>query len=183
MLTAIKALKLVSLGISDTSLLDTAEVMLPEATLSLRDTAQWYPDVPDKSLCLNEATFPGMSCKPFDYRPLAMMLYGGPQAMHLSKLVEIAVWIVDVDGIYGIDFTYNAEVDGKKVHTLGRCGPLPDLESTLYEPLDDSTDQRIIFPIDGPGGEKINGVDIQTKSLQMKSFRVSLSSSMKIADI
>src|SRR5436190_7915397 len=110
------------------------EAVPPVITLSLRDTAQWFPDVPDESVCLNEASFLASFSTPHlrsQYRPLTVMLYGGRQAMHLSKLVEIAVWIVDFERIYGIDFTYEIEVDGKKVHTLGRRGPFSDSEPRI----------------------------------------------------
>jgi len=174
MLTARKALKLVSLGISDSSLIKTNTSSA--VALSLRDTAQWFPDVPNERLYLNEASFPKILYNTFKYQPLTMMLYGGLQAVHLSKLVEIAVWIVDIERIYGIDFTYNIEVDGRKVHTLGRRGPFPDTEPRSYEPWDSSTDQRVVFQIDGPGGEIIDGVDVQQmKGLNIGSFRVSLS--------
>ena len=174
MLTARKALKLVSLGISDSSLIKTNTSSA--VALSLRDTAQWFPDVPDERLYLNEASFPGISCKVFEYQPLTVMLYGGPQAVRLSKLIEIAVWVVDVERIYGIDFTYNIEVDGRKVHTLGRRGPFPGTEPRSYEHCDSSTDQRVGFQIDGPGGEIIDGVDIQQmKGLEIGGFRASLS--------
>lgn len=177
MLTIKKALKLVSLGISDNNSINIDEGVPPTGTSFLRDTAQWFPNVPDEKLSLNEASFSELPRQPLKYRPLTMMLYGGMQGIHLSKLTEIVVWIVDFENIYGIDFMYNVEVDGQRVYTLGRRGPFLDTEPRSYEPCDSSTDQRICFQIDGPGGEIINGVDIQeTKHFEIRGFRVSLAS-------
>ncbi len=180
MLTVKQALKMVSLGISDNKSINMDDRVPPADTSSIRDTAQWFPDVPDENLSLNEASFSDMPRQPLKYRPLTMMLYGGLQGIHLSKFIGIKVWIVDFERIYGIDFMYNNEVDGQKVHTLGRRGPFSDTEPRSYEPCDSSTEQSIDFQVDGTGGEIIDGVDIQEAKdfpfTGIRGFRVSLTS-------
>ncbi|KAL1970940.1 hypothetical protein VTN77DRAFT_2774 [Rasamsonia byssochlamydoides] len=166
--------KMVSLGFSSEG---ASDVDTCNQRSTLRDTAQWFPDVPDDSFCLNETAFREIPRQPLEYRPLTVLLYGGPQGVHLNKLIGITVWIVDFERIYGIDFAYNTAVDGQKVHTLGRSGPFSDAEPRSYGPCDNSTDQRIDFPIDGPGGEIIEGVDVQqTEYLQIRGFRNSYQS-------
>ena len=178
MLTVIKAFKLVSLGVLNTGKVNIDEPHHSTGLSVLRDSAQWFPRIPDEILCLNETTCFGLPTQPCKYRPLSMMLYGGLGGMHLSKLVGIVVWIVDFERIYGVDFMYNVEVDGQKIHTLGRRGPFSDNEPRDYEPCDSSTDQCISFEIDGPGGEIIDGLGVQvTKDLPVadtRGFRVSI---------
>ena len=114
-----------------------------------------------ESLILNETSCNDSLDQAPEYRPLTMMLYGGFHGIHLSKMTGIVIWILDFERIYGIDFTYSTEVDGEKVHTLGRRRPFSESEPRHCEPFNSSTDQSIIFPIDGAGGEIIDGIDVQ----------------------
>ena len=75
-------------------------------------------------------------------RPYNMDLFGGPHGEHLSKLVQVIVWIVDLDRTYDIDFIHNTEVDGRKFHTLGRRGPFSNAERREKPPYDSSTDKK-----------------------------------------
>ncbi|KAI9840876.1 MAG: hypothetical protein M1837_001255 [Sclerophora amabilis] len=160
-----RALKMVSLSISKD------DAATGSSVLSLRDTAQWFPAVPDEKLCLNEEYFLDPPREFRKYMPLTTMLYGGPQGIHLSNLVGLTVWIVDYERIYGIDFTYRIEVGGKKTHTLGRRGPFTDAEPRMRGDADSSTDQSIEFQIDGPGGELIDGME-QQEGHQLRGFRI-----------
>jgi hypothetical protein len=163
-----KAFRLVALG----SLGDGST--LPSSS-DLRDHARWLPNIPDESLSLNDSYFPEIAKRPRKYQPLIMMLYGGLHGTHLSKLAGISVWIVDDDHIYGIDFTYSVEVDHRKVHTLGRRGPILDIEDKDFNPFDSS--EKIDFPVAGAQGEIINGVDIQNSDNgELMGFRVCLPS-------
>jgi len=163
----------VSLGISDTGSSEFLKGALPAGASPWRGTVQWFPDVPDESVFLNEASFSEPFRSFYPYQPLNTMAYGGVRGIHLSKLVEIAVWIVDYKHVYGIEFMYNTDVDGQKIHTLGRRGQFPNKAPRSCP----RCNQRINFPIDGPGGEIINGVDIQTAPhLPLEAFKVSLPS-------
>lgn len=127
---------------------------------------------------MNEASFAEHSERSQPYQPISTIHYGGVQGIHLSKLIEIAVWIIDYSWIHGIEFIYNAKVDGLRIHTLGRRGPFSDTKLRSCGPCNNSTDQRISFRIDGPGGEVIDGVDIQrTSGLPLQAFQVRLPSS------
>ena len=133
---------------------------------------RWLPEVPSEALSLNERNFPEITRQPpHKYQPLIMMVYGGLHGSHLLKLVGITVWIVDFDRIYGVDFTYSVEVDHRKVHTLGRQGPILDINDEDYEPFDSS--ERYEFSIAGAQGEIINGIDIQSTDYgDLTGFRV-----------
>lgn len=115
-----------------------------------------------------------------------MLLFGGPHGAHLSKPIEISVWVGRDGHILGVYFTYSVEVDGHKVHTLGRRWPLGRDEGSRV-PCDCFTtgdcliddycpgDKRFDFPIDGPQGEVINRVDVETMSDgEFLRFRVRL---------
>lgn len=145
----------------------------PRGLPDLRDYARWLPDVPNKALSLNERSFLSITSQPpGKYESLAVLLYGGSRGAHLSKLTMISVWIgIDMQ-IPGIYFTYSVEVDGHRVHTLGRRWPFGEGKkyehcncfSTTdnYWVYDFLGDNRIDFPIDGPRGEVINGVHLPT---------------------
>lgn len=141
-------------------------------TSDLRDHARWLLDVPNEALSLNASSFPAITRHPLrKYQPLTMLLYGGLHGAHLSKLTGISVWFGEDAQILGIDFSYSVEVDGCKIHTLGlpfsgrkvRSEPCNCCKCTDDDRSTDdcSTDYRIEFPIDGPGGEVINRVDLQ----------------------
>ncbi|KAI9738737.1 MAG: hypothetical protein M1834_008242 [Cirrosporium novae-zelandiae] len=164
------ALKMVSLGISNNRSVDENKMIMAGALKTrraqaqakpfLRDAAQWFPDIPYKNVCLNETFFSEPPRSPLRYQPLTMVVYGGPQGIHLSKLIGITVSIRDSHKLYGIDFIYNVEVDGQKIHTLGCHAPVSDMDGLLTESSGRPARQEIHFLIDGPDGEIITGVDI-----------------------
>ncbi|KAF2808301.1 uncharacterized protein BDZ99DRAFT_391143 [Mytilinidion resinicola] len=160
------AMKIVSLAVSEGK--STSSVK----PSSLRDEAFWLPVIPPEGLLFNDHSR-NKAWVVRTQRPYNMILFGGSRGENLSKLVKVVVWIVGFYHIYGIDFKYNTEVDGRKIHTLGRCGPFSDAEPRLEAPHDNSADQRISFDIDGPGGERIIHVYLQNEeSGDLNGFRV-----------
>ncbi|KAK2880156.1 hypothetical protein FQN49_000503 [Arthroderma sp. PD_2] len=165
-------LKMVSLGISRNESIPIDGETSRQEHLGLRESAQWVPEVPDDRLCLNESSFENFTDGSQIYLPLTTAIYGGLGGVHLKKLIRITVWVFDYLNIYGIDFVYNVKVEGRLVHTLGRAGPFLDTARRGYEPYDSSTDLKVDFQIDGPGGEVIDKIDIQRNYYQLIGFRI-----------
>ncbi|KAI9880165.1 MAG: hypothetical protein M1830_004984 [Pleopsidium flavum] len=159
--------KMVTLCISDDST-DGLTRMSGTGVPSLRELAQWVPDIPPESLCLNEETFSGVHQKSLEYRPLYYVLFGGPQGIYRTKLIKLAVWMSEF-GLYGIEFEYNAEVDGRRIHTLGRCGPLAEQTAMLLSQLQDNW--KVSFDIDGPHDEIIETVKLARKEFQHENIK------------
>ncbi|PGH23669.1 hypothetical protein AJ80_02275 [Polytolypa hystricis UAMH7299] len=130
------------------SIAHVPESLRREQLLPLRDIAHWTPSIPDNALSLNERFFKEPRRDLFKYRPLSFFLFGGPNGIYLKNLARISVWCGRDTSLYGIDFTYNMEIDGQTVHALGR--------SELGV-------RKIDFQIDGPGGEVIQAVQIYRK--------------------
>lgn len=109
----------------------------------------------------------------FEYRPLAVVLFGGSKGAHLKKLIGITVWVAE-EYVYGIDFIYNTDADGRTVHTLGRTGPFHEKRHQRDATYKTGIDVKHDFPIDGPGSEQIAGVQIQIgPDKDMQGLRVS----------
>ena len=108
------------------------------AVTCLRNTALWYPSVPDQDLHLNETSFTGELPSVSGYRPLAWMLFGGLDGERLSSITGVAV---QCGGIIGsIEFTYATGCS--TIQKLGR--------RRSFQPKDIRW-----FPIDGARGEII----------------------------
>lgn len=183
LLTRSNAFKMVALGSLD-------DDFTPTSQLDLRGHARWLPDVPNEALSLNASYVPAITRRPPQkYSPLTMLLFGGRHGAHLSKLTMISVWMGEDAQILGIYFTYSVEVDGYKVHSLGRPWPLGRDDRNRvpcdcyytneclidYSGGDCPGDVRVDFPIDGPGGEIISRVDLQSMSCgTFLGFRVRL---------
>ncbi|PVH94892.1 hypothetical protein DM02DRAFT_618273 [Periconia macrospinosa] len=161
------AMKIVSLAISEGTLASSVQ------PLSLREDAFWLPVIPPEGLIFNDHSRDKVWVNRTQ-RPYNMILFGGSRGENLSKLVQLVVWIVGFGNhIHGVEFRYNTEIDGRKIHTIGRCGPFSDAEPRQEAPFDSSEDQMISFDIDGPGGERINHVYIRNDFCeQLYGFRL-----------
>lgn len=93
-------------------------------------------------------------------KPFNVLIFGGESAQFLPHLTKLSVWIVDVDKIFGIEFTFKAEVEGSKKHILGRRDAYLD-QSRTYSIADGPSDVVEEFDINGPGGERIVQVETQ----------------------
>lgn len=127
---------------------------------SLRDTALWYPNIPEPGLCLNDDYstgedpftngyrdyfFTGGNSFTSGYRPLCWSLFGGPGGIHLRSFTDI--FVTCLGSLCGIEFGYNLNEIPAEYNKLGRY------KFSKYE-------QVIRFPIDGPGNEIIETVEV-----------------------
>ncbi|KAH0544334.1 hypothetical protein FGG08_001475 [Glutinoglossum americanum] len=138
--------KMVSLAIAE---LDLSHVPRPLAQgPSLRATALWYPTVPGPDLCLNDESFTGESPSAAGYQPLFWTRFGGPGGIYLRSLTEVCV--DRLGGLCGIEFHYNTEDIPTETRKLGRRN-FTDFSRVTR------------FPIDGPGGEIIQTINVSIK--------------------
>ena len=137
--------KMVSLGVAEKF---SPGIEMSIQTKTLRDSALWYPDIPESGLCLNDDSFTGEDPSAIGYRPLCLALFGGPGGIYLRSLTEISV--TRLGPLCSIDFHYNTDKVPAEWCKLGRH------KCTEYE-------QVMRFAIDGPGGEIIDTVEVDLK--------------------
>ncbi|CAI0646924.1 unnamed protein product [Colletotrichum noveboracense] len=111
----------------------------------LRNSGMWYPDVPEQTLCLNEASFPPKEHYLSGYKPLFWTSFGGPGGIYLRNLTRLSV-IWGGGGIRRIDFAYDI--------------PVPSEHRTFGCQAPGEWTKAIDFAIDGAGGEFINAVEV-----------------------
>lgn len=126
--------------------------ILPEEALpgrnDLRDSALWHPNVPAPTLCLNEDSFPQSDSYTSGYKPLFWCHFGGPGGRYLPHLTRIlATW--GFDGIQHFDFFFDTEVPAEH-RSFGR----------MRARRDDDLRTTFDFLIDGPGGERIQSIEL-----------------------
>ena len=108
---------------------------------SIRETAIWYPTIPDPELCLNESSYVAENpCSV--YRPLIWLHFGGPKGSLLKYITGFSFDAIDC-GLCALRFHYNAENAFTYSHWLGRHVTLTDVR------------KRLKFAIDGAKGERI----------------------------
>jgi hypothetical protein len=136
---------------------------------SLRDSALWFPKIPESHLHLNETYFTGINAPAFEFRPLCYTLFGGSGVTNQS-LTKISV-LCRGSSVMAIDFHY----DTSNIRRLGRQRLRPSAYNTSC------------FLIDGAQGEVIKTikVDLDThlanhgdvrsflKHGRLRSFKVS----------
>ncbi|KAM3450632.1 hypothetical protein MY3296_005903 [Beauveria thailandica] len=115
---------------------------------SLRDIALWEDGIPDRELQLNEAIFRKMYPDDGIYDPVSRSVFGGTRGQSLPYLTGIRVYITTTP--CGIEFDYTSG----HVDYVDTCKDLLG----VFPESDFLTAQ--LFPIDGPGGERITGVDL-----------------------
>ncbi|MCJ1253647.1 hypothetical protein MMC24_001459 [Lignoscripta atroalba] len=134
---------MVSLGVAE-KLSSHIEMSMGQSK-SLRDAALWYPKIPEPGLRLNDDCFTGEDPSTSGYRPLCWTLFGGPGGIYLRSLTEISVTCLG--NLCGIEFHYNTDEVPAEWRKLSRR------KSTEFS--------RVMrFPIDGPGGEIIDTVEV-----------------------
>lgn len=112
---------------------------------SLREVALWYPAVPHPNLYLNDESFTGESPLITGYRPLCWIQFGGSNGVHLRSLTEICV--IRLGALCTIEFHYETKAASPKTKRLGRR------KLTSFSDI-------MRFPIDGPGGERVQSVEV-----------------------
>ncbi|KAI5458702.1 F-box domain-containing protein [Mariannaea sp. PMI_226] len=132
--------KMVSLGVvkSDIQLGEKA------SSISLWDSAVWYPQIPRAELCLNDDGFTSRDSSAIRYEPLCWTMFGGPGGKYLRNLVGVSVtsWVVP----RAIEFHYNINDVPVEYCRVGKINP--------------SNMKVMYFPIDGPRGEVIEDVEV-----------------------
>jgi hypothetical protein len=101
--------------------------------------------VPGPNLCLNDESFTGESPSAAGYQPLFWAQFGGPNGIYLRSLTEVVV--TRLGGLCGIEFQYDTEDIPAEMRKLGRR------RFTEFSHV-------MRFPIDGPGGELIQTLDV-----------------------
>jgi hypothetical protein len=112
---------------------------------SLRKIALWYPAVPYSNLYLNDESFTGESPLIAGYQPLCWIQFGGFNGEYLRSLTEICV--IRLGALCSIEFHYETKAASRKIKRLGRR------KLTSFSDI-------IRFPIDGPGGELVQSVEV-----------------------
>ncbi|KAK0716503.1 hypothetical protein B0T21DRAFT_375044 [Apiosordaria backusii] len=121
------------------------------SNVTLRNSAIWYPDIPPAHLDLNDDFFlPAHSYK-WGFRPLFWTHFGGPGGIYLKHLHGLTWETYDV-----LTFETNEERVPSECRTFGRAPLLRDDDSCSDLGGD-------FFAIDGPGGERINAIEIWQK--------------------
>ena len=142
---------MVSLGVAEIS---SSHIKMPMGqSESLRDTALWYPEIPEPGLYLNEDCFTGEDPSTVGYRPLCWTLFGGSGGIYLRCLTEISATCLG--SLCGIEFHYNTDEVPSRWRRLGLR------KSTEYSHV-------MRFPVDGPGGEIIKKVEVGLESPHSK---------------
>ncbi|KAM0666654.1 hypothetical protein ACQRIU_004509 [Beauveria bassiana] len=115
---------------------------------SLRDIALWEDGIPDRELQLNEAIFRKMYPDDGVYDPIFRSIFGGTRGQSLSYLTGIRVYITSTP--CGIEFDYTSD----HIDYVDTCrdllGGFPESDFASVQ----------LFRIDGPGGERITGVEL-----------------------
>ena len=114
-------------------------------SMDLRELGIWYPEVPNKSWYLNEESF--WSIEPYTtrFQPLFWTHFGGEAGARLKDLTRIRA---DVDtSLQRLSFFYNYSSEPDESCTIGR----QDFDA-IFSVID--------FDIDGPGGERIESVEL-----------------------
>ncbi|KAJ3483245.1 hypothetical protein NLG97_g7350 [Lecanicillium saksenae] len=115
--------------------------------VSLRTTATWMGSVPDAAQHLSEDVFATMHLDDGVYEPIHRSVFGGARGGSLAYLTGIQVFVTLAP--CGVEFEFQ---QGHLDH-LEACqdlGAFPENELTSVQH----------FAIDGPGGERITGVDM-----------------------
>lgn len=113
---------------------------------NLRDSAFWYPRIPETGLHLNEGGFTARETAMTRYDPICWTMFGGPAGMYLGLLTGISV-TADGGCLRAIEFHYNSEHVPLEQRKLARCTP-SEYAQTMH------------FEIDGPGGEVIDSLTV-----------------------
>lgn len=108
---------------------------------TLRESAFWYPDIPDQRFHLNDASFAALHTATTRYQPLCWKIFRGEKGIRLKHLTRVSVSLLST--VRNIEFHYSEESSVM----VGR--PYDWHHATVMN-----------FDIDGPGGETINSIEV-----------------------
>ncbi|XHG02713.1 hypothetical protein AWENTII_006054 [Aspergillus wentii] len=120
--------------------------------------ALWYPKIASGKLCFNEDSFSGGDILVPGYRPIVWTLFGDEDGSRLSSLTQMMIMVYR-ERFWKLVFFYGSEVSFTRGIDLGRLPDVPRNNGPV-----------IRFPIDGPGGERIDSVQVVIRN---KSSRIS----------
>ncbi|KAH6845721.1 hypothetical protein B0I37DRAFT_447567 [Chaetomium sp. MPI-CAGE-AT-0009] len=147
---AFDACRMVSVAVAQET--DTTREHLQDA---LRRSAIWYPDVPSPVLGLNEDFFVPLKSYTWGYKPIFWTYFGGAGGMYLPNLTKVTASCWD-GSLLRIDFSFDRQVPAE-CRRFGRVG-------------DSEYGTLVQFPIDGPGGEVIDKVEVCQKHPREDQF-------------
>lgn len=129
------------------AVLQSAKSDLKLGPPSLRAAGLWYPDIPDPDVCLNEQSYLQPETEIAAFSPIFWSNFGGPGGMYLRHLTGMKVH--SNGSIMGIQFQHDIDGIPPEARSLGRhlCS-----QCICGRPME--------FSIDGPGGERITGIEI-----------------------
>ncbi|KAF4958084.1 hypothetical protein FGADI_2642, partial [Fusarium gaditjirri] len=126
----------------------------------------WYPEVPKEGLLFNGSI--GDEPKSEYNLPVTTVFFGQSDGRHLSHLSEIIIWVFDVCHVAGIEFRFS---DSSYNRQLGYVGPF-DENYPARRNFSDSHDTSVSFLIDGPAGERLSSIDVQTRGSHVVGLKL-----------
>lgn len=121
---------------------------------ALRDAALWFPDTLGPRLSLNEESFAREDTSMVKFQPLCWVHFGGPGDTYLRSLTEVSAGVLG--SVCKLQLCYTKDTIPVTCQNLGRR-PTTDFMKFLR------------IPIDGPGGEVIEAIDVGLKPPSKKS--------------
>ncbi|EXL42609.1 hypothetical protein FOCG_15064 [Fusarium oxysporum f. sp. radicis-lycopersici 26381] len=126
----------------------------------------WYPEVPKEGLLFNGSR--GDKPRPKYNLPVITVFFGESDDRYLSQLSEIVVWVFDICHVAGVEFRFT---DSSYNRQLGHVG-LFDKNYPARRNCSDSYDSTVSFSIDGPSGERLSSIEVQTKGTYVVGLKV-----------
>ncbi|KAI0143572.1 hypothetical protein GGR57DRAFT_508047 [Xylariaceae sp. FL1272] len=115
----------------------------------LRTSSIWFPKIPPENAKFYNV-FVEAQLRPDN--ALHVNMFGGDCGEKLKHITEVIIWIREGFLLHGIEVKY----DEMESTFLGLCGPYNDPPHPVYK------DERFSVSIDGPGGERIQRIQIRT---------------------
>ena len=137
---------------------------------SLRESALWYPEIPERHLHLNETCFTGINTPLSEFRPLCYTLFGGPSVTNLQSLTKVSV-VFQQSCMRAIEFFY----DTGNIRRLGRPRQRSSTDETSYLLINGAQGEGIkMFEIDlDPYVVDFEYAPSFAKHGKLRSFKVS----------
>ncbi|KAF4436889.1 hypothetical protein F53441_13156 [Fusarium austroafricanum] len=137
---------------------------------SWQNTCLWYPEVPRKSLTFNARKAADQPPQVFNF-PMTTVFFGESDGRYLPYLSDIVIWVFDICYLAGIEFRFT---DSSYNRQIGNIGPF-DEHYPAFRNFSDSHDSSVAFPIDGPSGERLSSIEVQTKGPHLVGLKINTS--------
>ncbi|KAL9100090.1 MAG: hypothetical protein Q9163_004498 [Psora crenata] len=159
--------KMVSLAIVETTY-PRLPVSADEAE-SLRETALWFPEIPERHLYLNETSFTGIKTPLSEFRPLCYILLGAPGVNDLQNLTKVSV-VFQHYCIIAIEFHY----DTGNIKRLGPRRQQPNADETSSMLINGAQGECIKMIEVGLDPDTEDGEDVPSfwKHGRLESFKI-----------